>query len=127
MTFWSYQKTLIENFLYMAATITWIFLDAMHHYFHDFQVISPTPDRLLYLRLRQAKTFEEWRECARQLDIMLGNDGWRGDVVSGDYDSKLISIRLKHLREARDGGDVCAMIYRLRAGTYSSICLFVCF
>lgn len=45
-----------------------------------------------------------------------GSDAWRSDPTSDDYDYKLISARLRHLKLARDVKDVPNMIYSLRAG-----------
>lgn len=73
-------------------------------------------ESLLKDRLRNAQNYNEWREAARQLDIILGNDQWRQDPVSNDYDFKLIAARLRHLRHAREMEDVPTMVYRLRAG-----------
>jgi hypothetical protein len=60
------------------------------------------------------------------IDLMRieGNDSWRADPTSNDYDHKLIAIRLQHLRTVRDNRDVSSMLYILRAGKSNSKCRF---
>ncbi|ORX88755.1 patatin-domain-containing protein [Basidiobolus meristosporus CBS 931.73] len=55
--------------------------------------------------LRNAKTFEEWKEAAKALDTYLKKDDWKEQTPYHYYDYKLItklSIRLKKLREKGD-------------------------
>lgn len=74
------------------------------------------PEDALSDQLRDAQSYEAWRDTARQLDIILNNDRWRADPASTDYDHKLIALRLQHLRYARETNDISNMIYRLRSG-----------
>jgi TAG lipase / lysophosphatidylethanolamine acyltransferase len=78
--------------------------------------VLQTHEDVLKIRLQDASNYEEWHETARQLDIVLGNDRWRNNPVSPDYDYKLIAARLRHLRLARENDDIPTMVYRLRAG-----------
>jgi len=72
-----------------------------------------TPEEKLRDELYQSKTYQEWVEKVKELDILLKNDEWKKDRVSPYYDYNLIQVRLDHLRESND---VLQMIYILRSG-----------
>lgn len=93
-------------------------------------------------QLKNAKTFEEWQERAKELDkylsksqwlqeiytsdsLLLENDQWINKPESKIYDYKLIKSRLEHQRKAREIGDVDNMMYLLRVGllrNFGGIC-----
>ncbi|CEG69507.1 hypothetical protein RMATCC62417_05571 [Rhizopus microsporus] len=76
-------------------------------------------------QLKNAKTFEEWQERAKELDKYLKNDQWINKPESKIYDYKLIKSRLEHQRKAREIGDVDNMMYLLRVGllrNFGGIC-----
>ncbi|KAI9734122.1 MAG: hypothetical protein M1818_006675 [Claussenomyces sp. TS43310] len=66
--------------------------------------------------LRTAQTYEEWEEAAFQLDVLLGNDLWRQNPVSKDYDYRLIHDRLQSIIIAREESDILQLVNLLRSG-----------
>ncbi|KAL5353012.1 Lipase 5 [Pseudogymnoascus australis] len=66
---------------------------------------------LVTQRLRDATRVEEWRAAARELDILEGNEAWKTDNESSEFDAPLIQARLDLLNEARASGDVRRMLY----------------
>ena len=70
--------------------------------------------RLVKQRLRDAKRFEEWKVAAKELDILEGNEAWKTDSASSEFDAPLVQARLKLLNEARQQGDVRRMLYIIR-------------
>ncbi|PHZ09651.1 patatin-domain-containing protein [Rhizopus microsporus ATCC 52813] len=83
------------------------------------------PENRMINQLKNAKTFEEWQERAKELDKYLKNDQWINKPESKIYDYKLIKSRLEHQRKAREIGDVDNMMYLLRVGllrNFGGIC-----
>ncbi|KAK3695091.1 acyl transferase/acyl hydrolase/lysophospholipase [Podospora appendiculata] len=66
--------------------------------------------------LHTATDFEEWDEAALQLDNLLGLDIWRNNPTSRHYDYRLIHERLARIHDARDDGDIHALVNLLRSG-----------
>jgi TAG lipase/steryl ester hydrolase/phospholipase A2/LPA acyltransferase len=62
----------------------------------------------------QAKTMDEWETAARELDHLEGNDQWRTDPLTGDYEPEMIEKRLQELDEARINCDIRTMLYLVR-------------
>lgn len=58
------------------------------------------------MKLRQAQTYEEWKETAIQLDDFLGFDDWKAIDEDPYYDWKLVRKVLKSLRLLRKSKDV---------------------
>lgn len=58
------------------------------------------------MKLRQAQTYEEWKETAIQLDGFLGFDEWKAIDEDPYYDWKLVRKVLKSLRLLRKSKDV---------------------
>lgn len=58
------------------------------------------------MKLRQAKTYEEWKETATQLDNFLGFDEWKAIDEDPYYDWRLVRKVLKSLRILRKNKDV---------------------
>jgi TAG lipase/steryl ester hydrolase/phospholipase A2/LPA acyltransferase len=69
---------------------------------------------ILSARLQNAETFKEWDKAAHELDALEGNDEWKKDVMSGDYNPELIKDRLRALDEARTNCDMRAMVHLIR-------------
>ncbi|KFY45218.1 hypothetical protein V494_01077 [Pseudogymnoascus sp. VKM F-4513 (FW-928)] len=69
---------------------------------------------LVTQRLLDATRVEEWRAAARELDILEGNDAWKTDNETSEFDAPLIQARLDLLNEARASGDVRRMLYLVR-------------
>ncbi|KAL6888016.1 acyl transferase/acyl hydrolase/lysophospholipase [Trichoderma evansii] len=69
---------------------------------------------ILYLRMKSAETLKQWQAAAQELDALEGNDDWKQDPDSGDYNPKLIEERLRALDEARESHDIRAMMHLIR-------------
>lgn len=69
---------------------------------------------LQLLRLRGAKTCEEWKTAAFELDRLEGGDQWRDKDESEEYDFELVRTRLERLQDARKRGDVEDMRFQIR-------------
>ncbi|KAI9791902.1 MAG: hypothetical protein M1835_008201 [Candelina submexicana] len=70
--------------------------------------------QILYHRLRNAMTYKEWEAAARELDIVEGNDSWKSDPNSPEYDCALVEARLRQLDNARISCDVSRMLFLVR-------------
>lgn len=62
----------------------------------------------------QAESYDEWKAAATQLDILEGNETWKNEDDSPDYDAALVAARLKELDEARMSCDVKKMLFLIR-------------
>lgn len=71
---------------------------------------------MLERRLGQVVSLEQYDDIAYQLDVLLGNDIWRQNPKSRNYDYRLISSRLGQLITARTEGDIFTLIDLLRSG-----------
>ncbi|KAF2815308.1 patatin-domain-containing protein [Mytilinidion resinicola] len=69
---------------------------------------------ILYLRMREAETYDAWRAAATELDLLEGNDAWKAEHESLEYDYALVEARLKQLDEARVNCDVKRMLFLIR-------------
>lgn len=70
-------------------------------------------DTLLQTK-REAKTYEEWQDCCRDLDALLGNDQWKAQEECDLYDHELVRFRLEQLRAARLDGDMEKLLLLVR-------------
>ncbi|KAH0610480.1 uncharacterized protein H6S33_012007 [Morchella sextelata] len=70
--------------------------------------------QLASARLKNAINFADWEKAAKELDHLEGSEGWKSDPCSPDYDSDLISARLKQLDDARLSCDIGRMIFLIR-------------
>ncbi|KAF5025858.1 hypothetical protein F66182_2080 [Fusarium sp. NRRL 66182] len=70
--------------------------------------------RTLCLRMQNAETHSQWETAAKELDSLEGNDEWKRDSSSGDYNPELIQERLQALDEARNRCDVHTMMHLIR-------------
>ncbi|CAG8681767.1 9162_t:CDS:10, partial [Acaulospora morrowiae] len=78
-------------------------------------VLSTRDPQIIYKHLLEvASNYEQWSEAANILDQLQGNDQWKNDVVSPDYDYDLLLKRLAQLKKARKSGDLSQMIFLLR-------------
>lgn len=62
----------------------------------------------------QAESYEEWKAAAIALDTLEGNDAWKLDDESTEYNAALVAARLKQLDEARVSCDVQKMLFLIR-------------
>lgn len=56
----------------------------------------------------------EWESAARELDHIEGNDEWKADPRTGNYNPDIIEMRMRELDEARTNCDIRAMLYLVR-------------
>lgn len=57
---------------------------------------------------------KEWETAARELDVLEGNEQWRLEDSTGDYQPEVIEAKLRELDEARTNCDIPNMLYLLR-------------
>lgn len=70
--------------------------------------------QILTLRMSNAETMEKWRAAAKELDILEGNEEWKFDNSSADFDAPLIQARLAELDDARTNVDIKRMLAQVR-------------
>ncbi|KAI9371947.1 acyl transferase/acyl hydrolase/lysophospholipase [Aspergillus egyptiacus] len=70
--------------------------------------------QVLYLRMRNAVSYEEWKECACELDRLEDNNTWKAAFECDEYDPHLVQTRLEQLDAARQSCDVSRMLYLIR-------------
>ncbi|KAF4989953.1 hypothetical protein FGRMN_8795 [Fusarium graminum] len=70
--------------------------------------------KALCLRMQNAESHAQWESAAKELDSLEGNDEWKRDSSSGDYNPELIQERLEALDEARTKCDVHTMMHLIR-------------
>ncbi|EFY84910.1 Lipase 5, variant 2 [Metarhizium acridum] len=68
----------------------------------------------LAAHMRSAETYTQWKEAAEELDILEGNDMWKKETVSDEYDFLLIQERLRALDDARLSRDIRSMMHLIR-------------
>ncbi len=73
------------------------------------------------LAMAEATSYTEWREAARMLDYIDGNEHWREEPESPDYDYKLLASRVKLLRRLRRQKDLDRLIFRLREELHGNL------
>ena len=57
---------------------------------------------------------KEWEAAAKELDTLEGNDEWKLDPTTGDYNPDFIESKLKELDAARASGDIRLMLHLVR-------------
>ncbi|KAL4929109.1 putative Patatin family phospholipase [Aspergillus undulatus] len=70
--------------------------------------------QVLYLRLREAVSAEEWKQCACELDKLEDNNAWKETFECDEYNPRLVQERLEQLEAARVSCDVSRMLYLIR-------------
>ncbi|KMU91011.1 lipase 5 [Coccidioides immitis H538.4] len=71
---------------------------------------------MLFRKLEQARTFEEWRDVAVALDDIFGLSAWRREPESTLYNYRNITERLDKLRRAKDIDDPRVVCNTIRTG-----------
>ncbi|UNI24851.1 Lipase 5 [Purpureocillium takamizusanense] len=69
---------------------------------------------VLCFRIKTADSYKQWEAAAQELDTLEGNDAWKTDSLSGDYNPQLIQNRLQALDDARLRCDIRAMMHLVR-------------
>ncbi|KAK6512628.1 hypothetical protein TWF481_001510 [Arthrobotrys musiformis] len=81
----------------------------------DFTIDEAGKQRLvLQARLKNAKTHPEWIEAATLLDELDGNNRWKSESESSEYDANQVKARLDQLEDARISGDIGRMLFLIR-------------
>lgn len=62
----------------------------------------------------QAETYNEWKAAATDLDVLEGNNAWKDEDESPEYNAALVAARLKELDDARLNCDVKKMLFLIR-------------
>ncbi|KAK3690302.1 acyl transferase/acyl hydrolase/lysophospholipase [Podospora appendiculata] len=70
--------------------------------------------QILAARMQNATTRKEWETAATELDSLEGNDEWKLDSSTGDYNPYLIEAKLEELDVARTNCDIRNMLYLIR-------------
>ncbi|KAK9481385.1 acyl transferase/acyl hydrolase/lysophospholipase [Lipomyces japonicus] len=70
---------------------------------------------------KNAASYEEWSRASRELDFLLGNEKWKEDPVSNEYDYQLVAERTKELRVVRESGNYLRLLFLLRTSLTRNI------
>lgn len=70
-------------------------------------------------KMASAESYEEWLDLALELDELDGNNAWKADKVSPDYDYELIEARMKQLKSAKEMNDINVLGFLLRTSKCS--------
>jgi predicted acylesterase/phospholipase RssA len=73
------------------------------------------------MALAEATCYEDWRKAALVLDHLDGQEKWRQEPESPDYDYKLLASRVKLLRQLRRRKDLDRLIFRLREELHGNL------
>ena len=49
--------------------------------------------QILALRMKNAKTLDQWKAAAKELDVLDDNEAWKADSTSPEFDAELIETR----------------------------------
>ncbi|OTB19181.1 hypothetical protein K445DRAFT_314054 [Daldinia sp. EC12] len=70
--------------------------------------------QILSARLQGAESYREWEAAAQELDVLEGNEEWKADISTGDYNPELLETRLQELDRARTNCDIRSMMHIIR-------------
>ncbi|KAJ5108072.1 hypothetical protein N7456_004747 [Penicillium angulare] len=70
--------------------------------------------QVLYLKIQNAVSYEEWCICANELDVLENNNAWKQTFECTEYHPQLVQERLRQLEEARISCDVSRMLFLVR-------------
>ncbi|KAJ5564994.1 hypothetical protein N7513_001236 [Penicillium frequentans] len=70
--------------------------------------------QVLYLKIKNAVSYEEWCSCANELDALEDNNSWKQTFECSEYHPQLVQERLRELEEARISCDVSRMLFLIR-------------
>jgi TAG lipase/steryl ester hydrolase/phospholipase A2/LPA acyltransferase len=77
--------------------------------------------QILYLRMKEAENYEDWRAAASELDLLEGNSSWKNETESPEYNVPLIQTRLKQLDDARLDQDASRMLFLIRTSLHRGL------
>ncbi|KAL1796290.1 hypothetical protein ACET3X_004830 [Alternaria dauci] len=64
--------------------------------------------------MKDAETYDQWKAAATELDILEGNEAWKEEDDTPEYNVDLVAARLKELDDARLSCDVKRMLFLVR-------------
>ncbi|KAI1333862.1 patatin-domain-containing protein [Xylariaceae sp. FL0016] len=96
----------VDSFLHLR--------DGLTHRERDDRRLQEERSQILHVRLQNAKSFAQWDAAAHELDVLEGNEDWKADVSTGDYNPDLLEMRLRELDDARTNSDLRAMMHIIR-------------
>ncbi|GAP88104.1 putative NTE family protein [Rosellinia necatrix] len=70
--------------------------------------------QVLLARMHNAEFCSQWDAAAQELDVLEGNEKWKEDISTGDYNPEILAARLKDLDDARASGDMRTMMHLVR-------------
>ncbi|KAJ6084168.1 hypothetical protein N7486_010968 [Penicillium sp. IBT 16267x] len=70
--------------------------------------------QVLYLKIKNAVSYEEWCICANELDVLEDNNSWKQTFECPEYHPQLVQERLRELEEARISCDMSRMLFLVR-------------
>lgn len=97
-----------------AGNLLLYFKDGLTDSEREMQRLVEERKQILSARLHGAETFSQWDAAAHELDALEGNEAWKDDNSTGDYNPELIEDRLRALDEARTNCDLRAMMHLVR-------------
>ncbi|KAI0108977.1 acyl transferase/acyl hydrolase/lysophospholipase [Nemania sp. FL0031] len=96
----------VDNFLY--------FKDGLTHRQREERRSRDERRQILLARMHNAESCKQWDAAAQELDVLEGNEEWKADTSTGDYNPEILAMRLRDLDEARMAGDMRAMMHLVR-------------
>ncbi|QDS69160.1 hypothetical protein FKW77_010522 [Venturia effusa] len=77
--------------------------------------------QILYVRMKEAETYEDWRAAANELDLLEGNSTWKNEDESSEYNVPLLQTRLQQLENARTEQDASRMLFLIRTSLHRGL------
>jgi predicted acylesterase/phospholipase RssA len=71
--------------------------------------------------IKNAETYDAWREACLERDRLSGAEEWKEDDKSPYYDYTLIRMRLNELRQGRARNDVEQLVFNLHEGLHGNL------
>ncbi|CAJ2499698.1 Uu.00g025510.m01.CDS01 [Anthostomella pinea] len=88
--------------------------DGMTHTQREEKRLLDERRQILHAHLQNAESFRQWDAAAHELDVLEGNEAWKADTSTGDYNPDLLEARLRELDRARTNCDMRAMMHLVR-------------
>ncbi|PID42162.1 MAG: patatin [Proteobacteria bacterium] len=71
--------------------------------------------------MENATTYEQWKECAMELDHIENNVEWKERFVSDQYNYNLVYDRFSQLRTCHQQKNTCELVRSLREGLHHDL------
>lgn len=110
----SYSSSSTVPAVFKAVNSFFYLKDGLTHKEREDERLLQERKQILWARMQSAESLEQWDTAAQELDTLEGNDEWKADVSSGDYNSALLELRLRELDEARINCDLRTMLHIVR-------------